>query len=201
MGTILSLDLGKFKTVACWYDVGSGAARFQTTLSNRAELRDRPFRNAGFGKGTSSLEPVEAYLLRRRFMSILSAPANRGQCQTVHQVTELYLAQARRDLSARSYETVSCILRRFDTSCGPLSLAECRAFDLQCWLNEHTEYRSEWYLRCVVSTTTGGRNCSGTSCRWCSLAWGSAWYNLKSRASRPPAHQVREPRTAIDPKG
>jgi integrase len=85
-------------------------------------------------------------------MSILSAPANRGQCQTVHEVITMYLAQARRDLSARSHETVSCILRRFDTSCGPLSLAECRAFDLQCWLNEHTEYRSEWYLRCVVST-------------------------------------------------
>ncbi len=26
-GTILSLDLGKFKTLACWYDVASGAAR------------------------------------------------------------------------------------------------------------------------------------------------------------------------------
>ena len=70
-------------------------------------------------------------------MSILSAPANRGQCQTVHDVIKMYLAQARRDLSARSYETVSCILRRFDTSCGQLALAECRAFDLQCWLNDH----------------------------------------------------------------
>src|SRR5437870_6670593 len=38
MGTILALDLGKFKTVACWYDVGGGNTRFQTTLSNRAEL-------------------------------------------------------------------------------------------------------------------------------------------------------------------
>lgn len=37
MATILALDLGKFKTVACWYNVGSGDARFQTTLSNRAE--------------------------------------------------------------------------------------------------------------------------------------------------------------------
>jgi integrase len=31
-------------------------------------------------------------------------------------------------------------------------LAECRPFDLQCWLNDHPEYRSEWYRRCVVST-------------------------------------------------
>ena len=35
MRTILSLDLGKFKSVACWYDVASGEARFH----NRAELR------------------------------------------------------------------------------------------------------------------------------------------------------------------
>jgi integrase len=64
----------------------------------------------------------------------------------------MYLAQARRDLSARSYDTVSCILRRFDDSAGELSLAECRPFDLQCWLNQHPEYRSEWYRRCVIST-------------------------------------------------
>jgi integrase/recombinase XerD len=85
-------------------------------------------------------------------MSILSAPGRPGQCQTVHEVIEMYLAQARRDLSARSYKTVSCILRRFDESAGHLPLAECRPFDLQCWLNEHPEYRSEWYRRCVIST-------------------------------------------------
>jgi integrase/AraC-like DNA-binding protein len=85
-------------------------------------------------------------------MSILSAPGRPGQCQTVHEVIEMYLAQARRDLSARSYETVSCILGRFDGSAGQLTLAECRPFDLQCWLNEHPEYRSEWYRRCVIST-------------------------------------------------
>jgi hypothetical protein len=68
----------------------------------------------------------------------------------VHEVIEIYLVQARRDLSARSYETVSCILRRFDESAGQLTLAECRPFDLQCWLNEHPEYRSEWYRRCVI---------------------------------------------------
>jgi integrase len=85
-------------------------------------------------------------------MSILSAPGRPGQCLTVHEVIEIYLAQARRDLSARSLETVSCILRRFDQSCGHLNLAECRPFDLQCWLNEHPEYRSEWYIRCVISS-------------------------------------------------
>jgi integrase len=70
----------------------------------------------------------------------------------VQDVIEMYLAQARRDLSVRSYETVSCILRRFDESAGQLTLAECRPFDLQCWLNEHPEYRSEWYRRCVISS-------------------------------------------------
>jgi integrase len=64
----------------------------------------------------------------------------------------MYLAQARRDLSARSYETVSCILRRFDKACGKLRIAKCRPYDLQCWLNEHPEYASEWYRRCVIST-------------------------------------------------
>ncbi len=34
MSIILALDLGKFKTVACWYDVSSGEVRFQTILSN-----------------------------------------------------------------------------------------------------------------------------------------------------------------------
>jgi transposase len=38
MGIILALDLGKFKTVACWYDRPTGEARFQTTISNRTEL-------------------------------------------------------------------------------------------------------------------------------------------------------------------
>jgi integrase len=85
-------------------------------------------------------------------MSILSAPGRPGQCQTVSEVITMYLAQARRDLSARSYETVACILRRFDESAGQLTLAECRPFDLQCWLNEHPEYRSEWYRRCVISS-------------------------------------------------
>jgi hypothetical protein len=47
-------------------------------------------------------------------MSIHSAPARRGQCQTVHDVIAMYLPQARRDLSPRSYETVACILRRFE---------------------------------------------------------------------------------------
>jgi integrase len=70
----------------------------------------------------------------------------------VQDVIRLYLAQAGRDLSPRSYETVACILRRFATTCGDLPLSECRPFDLQCWLNDHPEYRSEWYRRCVVST-------------------------------------------------
>jgi integrase len=85
-------------------------------------------------------------------MNILSAPGRPGQCLTVHEVIEFYLAQARRDLSVRSLETASCILRRFDQSCGHLNLAECRPFDLQCWLNDHPEYRSEWYVRCVISS-------------------------------------------------
>jgi integrase len=79
-------------------------------------------------------------------------PRTTEQCHTVHHVITMYLAQARRDLSLRSYGTVACILRRFDAACGRLTLAECRPFDLQCWLNDHPEYRSEWYLRCVVST-------------------------------------------------
>src|SRR5262249_12445964 len=85
-------------------------------------------------------------------MSMLSTPARRGQCQTVQQVIKMYLAQAKRDLSARSYETVSCILGRFDKACGRLKIRKCRPFDFQCWLNEHPEYASEWYRRCVIST-------------------------------------------------
>ena len=85
-------------------------------------------------------------------MSILSAPARRGQCQTIRSVIRMYLAQAKRDLAARSYETVRCILSRFDKACGHLRLAKCRPFDLQCWLNDHPEYASEWYRRCAIST-------------------------------------------------
>jgi integrase len=85
-------------------------------------------------------------------MSILKMPRTSQQCQTVHHVITMYLAQARRDLSPRSYETVACILRRFDAACGRLTLTDCRPFDLQCWLNDHPEYRSEWYRRCVIST-------------------------------------------------
>ena len=39
-------------------------------------------------------------------MSTTITPARRGQCQTVHEVIKMYLAQAKRDLTARSYETV-----------------------------------------------------------------------------------------------
>jgi transposase len=39
MSTILSFDLGKFKTVACRYDVGTGAATYCKVPSNRTELR------------------------------------------------------------------------------------------------------------------------------------------------------------------
>ena len=97
------------------------------------------------------LEPVEASSKGAASCPFL-APGRTGQCQTVHEVIEMYLAQARRKVSPRSYETVSCILRRFDESSGQLTLAECRPFDLQCWLNEHPEYRSEWYRRCVISS-------------------------------------------------
>src|SRR5260370_39815836 len=90
--------------------------------------------------------------LRSCFMSILITRHVRGQCQTVDQVITMYLAQAQRDLAARSYETASCILRRFEKACGRLKIGKCRPFDLQCWLNDHPEYRSEWYRRCVIAT-------------------------------------------------
>jgi integrase len=70
---------------------------------------------------------------------------------TVRKGVDLILV-SREFRSLQCYETVSCILRRFDESAGQLTLAECRPFDLQCWLNEHPEYRSEWYRRCVIST-------------------------------------------------
>ena len=89
-------------------------------------------------------------------MSILVRPVRPGQCQTVQDVIGMYLAQAGRDLSPRSYETLACILRRFEKACGHLPLTECRPFDLQCWLNDHPEYRSEWYRRCVISTIKAG---------------------------------------------
>src|SRR2546430_13142433 len=105
----------------------------------RGNTPDRSLGHRAWGneKGSQrlpSLEPVEAHLLRRRFMSILVRPIRPGQCQTVQDVIRMYLAQAWRDLSARSFETVACILRRFEKACGHLLLAECRPFDLQCWL-------------------------------------------------------------------
>jgi hypothetical protein len=41
MATILALDLGKFKSVGCWYEVGSGEVTFETAPSARAELKLR----------------------------------------------------------------------------------------------------------------------------------------------------------------
>jgi transposase len=38
-GTILALDLGKYKTVACAYDLGTAEARFDTLSTSREELR------------------------------------------------------------------------------------------------------------------------------------------------------------------
>jgi transposase len=46
MATILALDLGKFKSVACWYELGSGAVAFETVPSARAELQDLLTRRA-----------------------------------------------------------------------------------------------------------------------------------------------------------
>jgi hypothetical protein len=97
-----------------------------------------------------SLEPVEASSKGVCFMSILSAPGRPGQCQTVHEVIEMYLAQARRDLSTRSYETVSCILHRFDESAGQMTLAECRPFDLQCSTRGAIRVVGSLSRRCIV---------------------------------------------------
>jgi hypothetical protein len=67
-------------------------------------------------------------------------------------VIRMYLGKQGATCRPVPTRTVACILRRFEKSCGDLPLAECRPFDLQCWLNDHPEYRSEWYRRCVVST-------------------------------------------------
>jgi transposase len=40
-GTILALDLGKYKTTACFYDRASAEARFDTFTTSRHELRKR----------------------------------------------------------------------------------------------------------------------------------------------------------------
>jgi hypothetical protein len=39
MARILAIDLGKFKSVACWYDADSGEAKFQTVPTSRQEMR------------------------------------------------------------------------------------------------------------------------------------------------------------------
>lgn len=39
MSTILAIDLGKFKSVACWYEAGSGEAKFQTLPTSLSEMR------------------------------------------------------------------------------------------------------------------------------------------------------------------
>jgi hypothetical protein len=40
MGTILALDLGKFKSVACWYECGGGEVTFEAAPSARTELKE-----------------------------------------------------------------------------------------------------------------------------------------------------------------
>ena len=49
-------------------------------------------------------------------MSILKTSARRGQCQTVRKVVTMYLAQAKRDLAARSYEWCITV---YVTFCSP----------------------------------------------------------------------------------
>jgi transposase len=39
MSTILAIDLGKFKSVACWYEAGSGEAKFRTVPTSIHEMR------------------------------------------------------------------------------------------------------------------------------------------------------------------
>lgn len=39
MSTILAIDLGKFKSVACWYEAGSGEAKFRTLPTSILEMR------------------------------------------------------------------------------------------------------------------------------------------------------------------
>src|SRR6266404_8458596 len=51
------------------------------------------------------------------------------------------------------------------------------------------------------TVTAAAHKCSATSCPSCWHAWGSAWYNRPSQGSRPPPHQLRDPRTPFDPKG
>jgi len=51
------------------------------------------------------------------------------------------------------------------------------------------------------TATAAARKCSAISCPSCWRVWGSAWYNPTSQGSRPPPHQVREPRTPFVDKG
>jgi hypothetical protein len=46
-GTILALDLGKDKRVACLYDRATAAADFRTLDTSRAELERRPAGRCG----------------------------------------------------------------------------------------------------------------------------------------------------------
>src|SRR6266849_4076639 len=66
------------------------------------------------------------------------------ELETVHQVIEAYLVQAKRELAPRTYhELTQPILKRFDAAFGHLTVAEARPFDLQEFINNNPTFRSE----------------------------------------------------------
>ena len=79
-------------------------------------------------------------------------------------------------LPSRARHPVAEVLRDLQAAVGQLPPRSTRPRPSRCtrsWKRSKT-------------AAAAGRNCSGTSCRSCWHAWGSAWYNRQSQGSRPP---------------
>jgi integrase len=74
-----------------------------------------------------------------------------GAASTVAQVAAIYLAQAKLDVSPRTYETREWHVRLFANLYGAISLAALKPFHVTQFLNHYAaNFRSEWTVRGVL---------------------------------------------------
>jgi integrase len=100
------------------------------------------------------------------------------ECQTVRDVIEVYLPQARRDLGEQCYQTRSVHLAKFARDLGHLLIADCGPFDLQNWLNGRPEFASAWTVQGVITSIKRAFN----------------WAEEMELISRNPFARVRKPK-------
>jgi integrase len=101
------------------------------------------------GKANKKLADTKSHEL---MLEVASNPAPESDRPTVVSIIEAFLTHAARHLDARSLYERRSILQRFAEAHGFRLIADCRPIHLTRWLDDNTQWKSDWTLSTVVAT-------------------------------------------------